>query len=154
MIDSDVTTAIVDSISIDAPVSKTFAALTDPKQLVQWWGDPSSYQTTHMDCDLRVGGAWKCIGRNANGETFAVYGHYQVVEPPRLLQFTWTHDWGDGAQPVETIVRYELAEREGRTELTVRHWGFTDVEDRDAHERGWKKVLNWLRTYSEAGPAA
>lgn len=37
----------------------------------------------------------------------------------------------------ETLVRDELAERDGVTKLTVTHSGFTDARAREDHEKGW-----------------
>jgi len=138
---------IVKEIAIEAPAEAIFAALTEPEQLVQWWGEEGLYQCTHMDADLRVGGTWRTVGTSANGTTFAVEGEYTAIERPHLLEYTWRHDW-DGV-PEETLVRYELAERDGSTLLRVRHSGFTGEQSRINHAEGWNRVLGWLKTFTE-----
>ena len=42
----------------DAPRAVVFEVFVDPKQAWQWLG-PSGYTMTHMEGDLRVGGAWR-----------------------------------------------------------------------------------------------
>ncbi len=138
---------IVETIAIEAPIAAVFAALTVPEQLVQWWGSADSYHVTAMEADLRPGGAWKTIGTARDGGTFAVSGSYRTVDAPRLVEFTWCHDWSENEDAPATLVRYELSERNGVTTLTVTHCGFTTSADRDDHALGWKTVLAWMREF-------
>lgn len=139
---------IVREITIDAPASKIFAALTDPSQLTQWWGSDDTYRTGQMEADVRVGGHWRTTGTDGEGTPFAVEGVYRIVQPPHLLEFTWRHDW-EGADITETIVRYELIEENGSTLVRVTHSGFQSEASRDDHGRGWVQVLAWLKAYVE-----
>lgn len=137
---------IAKEITIDAPAEKIFAALTDPKQLPQWWGADGMYHTEHMDVDLRVGGHWRTTGSDPSGAAFSVEGEYRIVQPPHLLEFTWRHDW-EGADRAETLVRYELIPQNGSTIVRVTHSGFESAQSRDDHGRGWVRVLEWLKAY-------
>lgn len=137
---------IVREITIDAPASKIYAALTDPDQLTQWRGSDDQYRTATMEADVRVGGHWRTTGKDAGGGDFAVEGEYKIVQPPHLLEFTWRHDW-EGADNSETVVRYELIEENGGTLVRVTHSGFQSEASRDDHGRGWVQVLNWLKAY-------
>ncbi len=139
------TSTIVKEITIHAPAAKVFAALTDPAQLPQWWGAEGAYHVDRMISDLRVGGRWRSEGISADGGTFSVEGIYRVVEPPHALEMTWTHDWEEHAD--ETVVRYDLAERDGSTHLRVTHSGFTNAASREAHSSGWDQVLPWMVAY-------
>jgi uncharacterized protein YndB with AHSA1/START domain len=133
-------------ILIDAPAAKVFAALTEPDQLTQWWGDDSTYRVTSMERDLTVGGKWKTTGQGSNGQPFAVEGIYRTIDPPHVLEYTWRYDWAaPGAG--ETLVRIELTEEAGSTLVRVTHSGFTDAQDRDNHGEGWKRVLGWLAAF-------
>ncbi len=145
MQETDPSTTIFKEIVINASPQKIFDALTEPEQLVQWWGDEEMYRCTQMECDLRVGGKWRTTGVSANGEPFAVEGIYRAVEPPHLLEYTWNYDWG--RDPGETIVRFELTELGGATIVRVTHSGFTDPVSREAHKHGWDRVLGWLDGY-------
>jgi uncharacterized protein YndB with AHSA1/START domain len=139
---------LVESISIAAPIATVFAALTEPDELVRWWGSEDGYHTTTMQTDMRVGGAWKTSGIGRDGDPFTVGGIYRVVDPPQHLEFTWRHDWGDGDDATnDTIVRYDLEERDGATTVTVTHTNFATEEDRDDHAKGWPVVLGWMAAY-------
>ncbi len=149
MVHTETPAIIVETIAIEAPMAAVFAALTEPEQLVAWWGSDDSHHLTAMERDLYVGGPWKVSGQGCDGEPFTVSGVYRVVEPPRLLECSWRHDWHDGDDPAsDTIVRYELEGRDaGVTQLTVTHSGFVNMTDRDEHAAGWKTVLGWLRAF-------
>ena len=99
-----------------------------------------------MDSDLRVVGKWITRGRGMKGKDFTVQGHYTRIEPPRVLGFTWNHDWSDMPMP-ETHVLIELTPTSSGTHVTVTHSGFTDAPSRDGHNQGWMRVLGWLRRY-------
>jgi uncharacterized protein YndB with AHSA1/START domain len=140
------TGTIVREIDIKAPAAKIFAAITDPEQITAWWGTEDTYRCERMDQDFRVGGAWRTVGHGKDGKAFAVEGVYRVIDPPRLLEYTWRHDWGERPSD-ETIVRFELSERDGVTHLRVVHMGFADLDVDDGHGDGWTRVLGWLRDY-------
>ena len=124
---TDSANEIVKEITINAPATKIFAALTQPDQLTQWWGEDGLYHS---------------------GAPFSVEGEYTAIEPPRLLEYTWRHDW-DG-RPEQTLVRYELTEgANGTTVVRVRHSGFTNVDSRSNHSEGWNRVLGWLTNFVE-----
>jgi uncharacterized protein YndB with AHSA1/START domain len=125
---------IVKEIRIDAPLKKVFAALTDPQQLPQWWGDG----VDRWESDLRAGGRWVSYGTFADGSNFSVGGVYRIVQPPTLVEMTCTH-WGVNAP--QTIFRYELTESDGKTHLRLTHSGFVSEQFRDDHSNGWNQNL-------------
>jgi len=133
---------VIQEITINAPATKVFDALTDPDQLPQWWGEDGIYHVRKMERDLKVGGTWRSTGDGADGKPFAVEGVYRVIDRPRVLEYTWNYDWAE--KPAETIVRFDLSESGGKTRVRVTHSGFKDQAARDSHGEGWKTVLIWL----------
>jgi glutathione S-transferase len=138
---------VTSEITIHAPASKIFAALTDPAQLPQWWGEEGGYQVERMEADLRAGGRWRVTGRGSDGKEFSVEGVYRAVDPPHVLEYTWNYSWDSNAS--ETVVRIDLTERNGSTLVRVKHSGFVDDQARDDHEKGWVRVLGWLSKFVE-----
>jgi uncharacterized protein YndB with AHSA1/START domain len=136
---------IVVEIDINASPERVFQAWIDPQQRLAWWGDDALYRSTQLKSDLRVGGKWRTEGKNADGKEFSVFGEYTRVEPPKALGFTWNHDWGD-SHP-ETHVLVELTPTSSGTHLTLTHSGFVSDSVRDDHNKGWPRVLAWLRSY-------
>jgi uncharacterized protein YndB with AHSA1/START domain len=134
---------VVAVVEVAVPADRVFRALTDPQEMVQWWGSPELYRVTEWKADLRVGGRWQSTGRGADGRAFTVSGEFLEIDPPRRLVHTWQPDWEQGGPP--TTVHYQLDPIAAGTRVTVRHTGFGD---RSAscldHGRGWERVLGWL----------
>jgi len=135
---------IVEEIAIKGSAERIFEALADPKQRLKWWGVKGVYESTEMDSDLRVGGKWIMKGV-ARGNPFSCHGEYTRIDRPRLLEFTWNPSWqGDN---LESLVRFDMDEKEGITTVRVTHSGLSPAA-RDAH-KGWPQILSWLKTYVE-----
>jgi len=134
-------------VFIAAPRERVFQAITDPRQIVQWWGQAGMYRTTDFHVDLRPGGRWHSAGAGADGKPFEVEGEYHEVDPPRLLVYTWRCSWMSGT---ETLVRCEFeAERTG-TRVRIHHSGFAGtLGAAKDHGNGWVRVLGWMQAYVE-----
>ena len=137
---------IVQEIAIRGSAARIFEALANPDQRVNWWGGKGRFQATHMESDLRPGGKWKMQGNRLGGEPFQVSGEYLQVERPRLLVFTWLPDWQEDA--LESVVRFDLDEKNGITTVRLTHSGLTSEKSRLSHQ-GWPQILTWLRAYVE-----
>ena len=142
---------IVQEITINAPAARVFEALTTPAQLAKWWGQPGRFEVTAAECDPRPGGRWAMRGTGMGGRPFTVVGVYRTVERPRLLVATWRPDWQGDA--TESVVCWELDEKDGVTRVRLTHSGLVTDASRNSH-RGWAQILGWLRAYAEAGAAA
>ena len=123
---------VIQEITIKAPAERIFEALTNPEQRKEWWGSEGRFQTTHVESDLQVGGKWRMSGTG-------------TIEPPHVLAFTWLPDWQQN--PTETLVRFDLTEKDGLTTVRLMHSGLTP-EGLQAH-KGWPQILVWLRGYVE-----
>ena len=65
---ADVSTGVIlATVSIAAPPERVFRALTEPGEIVRWWGSDELYRTTNHVADLRPGGAWRSEGKGADG---------------------------------------------------------------------------------------
>lgn len=110
----------------DAPRELVFTAYTTPDMVAQWWGQRAS--TTIVDkLDLRPGGQWRYIQREADGTEYAFNGEYREVTPPERLVNTFEFEPMPGHVIVDTAVFEEL---DGKTKVTVTSL-FQSVEDRD-----------------------
>jgi uncharacterized protein YndB with AHSA1/START domain len=138
--------AIVEEIIIKAPAERIFAALTDPAQRVAWWGLGGRFETKHMESDLRAGGRWMMSGTGMGGKPFEIHGVYRTIERPRVLAFTWLPNWD--AEATETLVRFDLNERDGVTTVRLTHSGFASEGSRTRHQ-GWPQILGWLKGFAE-----
>jgi uncharacterized protein YndB with AHSA1/START domain len=143
----DAPDTIVAEITINAAAERVFEALVNPAQRVAWWGREGRFQAQNMESDLRPGGRWLMTGLGMGGRPFRVVGEYRAIERPRLLAFTWLPDWDDNA--TETLVRFELSERDGVTTVRLSHSGLASEGSRTRHQ-GWPQILSWLRAYVES----
>ena len=142
---SDTTTGKVRStVEIAAPPEQVFQALTDPEQLETWWGSEDTYRTSGWQVDPQPGGEWSVRTTDANGDEATVRGEYLVVDPPRVLEYTWAASWDDFAP---TTVRFELSPAVVRgvsgTRLTVTHNGFAVLDVRA--QAGVTSATDWPR---------
>lgn len=139
---------LVHEIHIAAPPERVFQALTDPRQVPQWWGQQGTYRCTEFSADLRPGGKWRNSGVRPDGSAFEAKGEYLEVDPPRLLVHTWIASWtGD----VQTTVRWELVPSGEGTLLKLRHSGLAAHPEIAQNYRGWPFILGWLQAFVERG---
>lgn len=138
---------VVQEITVHASAHRVFDALARPEERLAWWGRTGRFRTTRMESDLRSGGRWAMWFETPRGPA-TVAGEYRVVEPPRLLEFTWRPSWYDAP---ESLVRIEIEEADGVTRVRLTHSGLVGEASR-ANMSGWPDVLAALRAHAE-GPA-
>ncbi|MGB7265081.1 MAG: SRPBCC domain-containing protein [Terracidiphilus sp.] len=137
---------IIQEITIKGAAERIFAALTNPEERLKWWGGPEGrFRLTQFDSDLRPGGKW-IMRFDAYGKVVTITGEYRDIEPPHLLVFTWLPDWYENA--TESLVRWDLEERDGVTTVRLTHSGLLTESARENH-RGWPQILGWLQAYIE-----
>ena len=120
---------IVITREFDAPRELVFKAVTDPKLIAQWWGP--RYLSTEVDrMDVRPGGQWRFINRDAEGNAYAFHGVYhEVLAPERIIDtFEFEGLPETGHVTLETM-RLEALPG-GRTRLSTQSV-FQSVADRD-----------------------
>ena len=110
----------------NAPRELVFKAHTDPNLISQWWG-PRRYTTVVDKMDLRVGGVWRFVQHDADGNEFAFNGVYREIVPPERLSYTFEFEGMPGHVLVETVT---FEEKNGKTKVTVTGL-YQSVEDRD-----------------------
>jgi uncharacterized protein YndB with AHSA1/START domain len=140
----------------DAPRALVFAAWTDPKHVIQWWG-PQGYTNSDCAIDLRPGGTFRLQMRAPDGTVYPCRGVIrEVVEPERLV-YTGPqedgHACGAGLPPY-SVVTVTFEEHHGKTTLTI-HTLLRSSADREAaaavgYVPGWGQTLDRLRDVLEA----
>jgi uncharacterized protein YndB with AHSA1/START domain len=129
--------------TLDAPRKLVFKAWTDPKHLAQWWG-PRGFKTEIRAMDVSAGGVWRYAMRGPNGNEYPFDGVYlEVVEPERLVFDGTIH--GSPEQRVWTEVTF--ADREGKTEVTVRQLYSFEADATRGASIGWNQQLDRLGAF-------
>ena len=145
--------AIVSEVDINAPADRVFQALTDPKQLMQWWNSDEC-TTEFFEMDARRGGRWRFGTRNSklnvNGVSqFSCQGEVLEYAPPRLLAYTWIANWHDD-KTRRTVVRWELTPSKDGTHVKVTHSGLAhEAVARKDYSGGWPGVVEMLKKFVE-----
>jgi uncharacterized protein YndB with AHSA1/START domain len=124
------------SREIAAAPDAVFRMLTEPEELLRWWGGPGGLTRAHAN--LRPGGEYRL-----DFQTGWVRGQYQIVEPGRRLLMTWFSS-------VHPDLRNSLELRfdpltGGGTKLIAVHGGLAGHgEVLKEYERIWKETLDRL----------
>ncbi len=120
-IDTSAEREIVISRLLDAPREMVWAAWTDPKQVVKWWG-PKGFTTTIHEMDVRPGGVWRHTMHGPDGTDYPNKSTFIEVKPPELLRYS--HGGGkpgDRGVAFEATVTFEKRGGKGeQTQLTMR----------------------------------
>lgn len=99
--------------TFDAPRVLVWSAFTDPRHLPHWQTGPDGFTMPVCEIDLRPGGRWFYLWRNAQGREFTATGTYGDVEPPqRFVQLTVVN--GEANTSTTTF-----SEEDGRTTVKV-----------------------------------
>lgn len=97
----------------DAPRNLVFDALTKPELVKRWLLGPPGWSMPICEIDLRVGGAWRYVWRNADGREFGMDGVYREIAVPDRIVHTERFEEG------ESLVTTLFNEQAGRTTLTM-----------------------------------
>jgi uncharacterized protein YndB with AHSA1/START domain len=82
--------------TLPAPVPRVFRALSDPEELLLWWGPPTC-PMVWCSVDFRPGGVWHYLLRGAGtGEEVWARAVYREIEPPRRLTYLETSSDASG----------------------------------------------------------
>jgi uncharacterized protein YndB with AHSA1/START domain len=131
---------------INVPTDRVYAAWTDPAQLKRWFG-PENVRTRNITADVRVGGNYRWDLISPEGEEMSAFGEYKELIPGKKIVFTWQWDDDEAWENRTSVVTVELFERQGGTELRLRHEQLPSEESRDRHNEGWNSLLDGLEQF-------
>jgi uncharacterized protein YndB with AHSA1/START domain len=117
---------IVSERIYDAPRERVWATYTNPELIPRWWG-PRRMTTVVDEMDVRVGGKWRFITREPNGQEIGFGGAYREVTPLQRIVQTFEWDGMPGQAIVETASFEDLSERTKVTVVSL----FQTTEERD-----------------------
>jgi uncharacterized protein YndB with AHSA1/START domain len=140
-------TEVVFTRVFEATREAVWAAMVDPGQIPRWWG-PRKFTTTVDKMDVRPGGAWRFVQRDAEGNEYAFHGEYREVAPPERLVYTFVFEGMPDQVMVETTT---LDESDGKTTVTTVD-AFATEEARDGAlasgmEAGAKESMERFREF-------
>jgi uncharacterized protein YndB with AHSA1/START domain len=131
---------------IKVPPALVYEAWTDPAQLRQWFG-PENVRTRKITADVRVGGKYRWDLTSPDGEEMSAFGDYRELVPGKKIVFTWQWDDDEAWENRTSVVTIDLFQRDGGTELRLRHEQLPSEESRDRHNEGWNSLLARLEQF-------
>ena len=135
----------VTSVTIDAPKSEVWDALTNPDKVEQYM------HGTHVSSDWKVGSPVRWTGE-WKGKPYEDKGEILEVKPNTLLRYThWSPMGGSEDKPENYhTVTYELAGDDGKTTLTLTQDNNATQEAADKMaQENWAPVLKGLKETAE-----
>ncbi len=134
----------------DAPREVVFRAWTDPKQVAQWWG-PQGFTNPVCELDVRRGGAIRIDMRGPDGTVYPMAGVYEEIVAPERIVFSSGAIDENGKPLFEVLNIVTLAERGGKTTLTLHVHVVKSTAAAARHlagmEVGWTQSLERLETF-------
>ena len=140
---------------VQARIDRVFEAWINPDMMSKWYFCHPDW-TARCTSDPRVGGKYevemftseksreKYEGKDV-GESVLHYGEYLEISRPARLVFTWSSPFVEN-----TIVTVELKDLGDETEIWLTHELLETEADRDAHEGGWKGVMDSISNFFNA----
>ena len=117
---------ILISREFDAPRDLVFRAYADPELLVRWLG-PRDLTMTVDEYDVRDGGKWRYVSKDAQGNEYGFHGVFHGTPSPDGIVQTFEFEGTPGHVSLDT---FTLEEQDGKT-LMRSVSSFQSVEDRD-----------------------
>ncbi|HYT09821.1 MAG TPA: SRPBCC family protein [Mycobacteriales bacterium] len=112
----------------DAPRELVYRAYTDPDLIRRWWG-PRRYETVVDTLEVRPGGRWRFLNREADGTEHGFHGVIHDAVAPERIVMTFEYEGAPGHVALDTAVLTDAGD--GRTRVTATSV-FQSLEDRDA----------------------
>jgi uncharacterized protein YndB with AHSA1/START domain len=134
--------------TLPAPPEEIFRMLTEPSQLVRWWG-PHGFTIPAADLNLVAGGRYRFRMAPPEGEPFHLSGEFLEIDPPWRLVFTfrWEEPTPDDR---ETVADLSLQSGGKGTRLSLSQGPFLTEERVALHRRGWTESFEKLQAVLES----
>jgi hypothetical protein len=132
------TIEIIKDERIDAPIDIVFESILEEMN----GGIPGvDGKSMHMRIEPWPGGRWF---RDLGNNTGHLWGHVQVIKPPKLLEVTGPMFMSYAAT---NFIQYKLTEEDGATRMKFLHqgMGFIPAEHLKGVNEGWGEILAGIR---------
>ena len=131
-------------ITIDAPVSKVWQALTDPAQIKQYLFGTNTVSDWKKGSPISYEGEWE-------GKKYKDKGTIIEIVPEKLLHTTYWSSMGGKEDKPENYnnVIYELQPQNGKTMITISQDNIDTEEQLKHMEQNWAMVLDSMKKLLE-----
>jgi uncharacterized protein YndB with AHSA1/START domain len=123
-------TELVVSRDFAYPPELVWRASTTPEIVKQWWGIAPRDQFVVCDIDLRVGGSWRYVFRDEQGNEDGFSGRFLEIDAPHRSVQTEQYEPMPGSEHTVTVTYEDNGQ--GGTRLSSHH-EYPSQEMRDGH---------------------
>lgn len=129
-------TPVIVEVIIYAPVEIIWAALTDKKQMKEWYFDLDQFKA-------EPGFEFRFYGEGKQGEKFLHLCTVQEAIVNKKLSYTWRYDGYEG----NSLVSFDLSSEGDKTKLSVTHTGLetfpadTNAFAKENFVEGWTAIV-------------
>lgn len=99
----------------NAPRELVWKAMTDPEAIPHWWGFRDGKVVVDQ-MDVRIGGVWRYIGTDPDGNEHAFNGMYNELLEPERIVYTFEYEAMAGHILIDSVTLQELG---GKTRVSV-----------------------------------
>jgi len=126
---------------IDTSVEKVWEAWTEPSVIMKWFGSDPKGIVVSAELDLRVGGSFEVVFKDADQTQHTCYGIYTEIQKLNKLTFTWHWKSEPGA---ESFIVLLLTEQGKSTKMQFEHRNFGNGSKHD-YVKGWQSTFIKLK---------
>jgi uncharacterized protein YndB with AHSA1/START domain len=132
------------SITINAPATKVWEALTKPEIIKQYFFGTNTKSTWKPGSPITFSGEWQ-------GKKYSDKGTVLDIVPNKILKYSyWSSMSGIEDKPENyVIITNELFENDGKTNLHIIQENIPDEKTKEHSEGNWKIVLEGLKNVVE-----
>jgi uncharacterized protein YndB with AHSA1/START domain len=132
------------SITIDAPATKVWEALTTPSIIKKYFFGTDAISDFQPGSPITFTGEYK-------GKTYEDKGHILEVIPQKILRYNyWSSMSGIEDKPENYVpITFALVESDDKTTVAVTQQNIPDEKMKEHSEENWRKVLNNLKELLE-----
>ncbi|MET1064128.1 MAG: SRPBCC domain-containing protein [Arthrobacter sp.] len=129
--------------TLDAPPEEIFRMLTQPTELLKWWG-PRGFKIPEAELNLTEGGRYRFSMTPPEGKPFHLSGEFLEIDPPWRLVYTfhWEEPTPDDR---DTVVDLSLGSTGEATLLVLSQGPFLTEERVALHRDGWTESFEKLQ---------
>jgi uncharacterized protein YndB with AHSA1/START domain len=125
----------------EAPRELVFKVYSDPNLIPQWWG-PREFTTTVENAEIKVGGVWRYVHTDPQGNQYGFHGVYhEITAPERIIQTFEFEGLPEMGHVILSTILFE--ELPGNRTRVIGQDVFQSVKDRDGMvQSGMEEGMN------------
>lgn len=134
------------SITVNAPASKVWEALTNPDFVKKYFFGTEVVTDWKKGSPIIWQGEWE-------GKAYKDKGEILDIDPGKYVKYSyWSSMAGTEDKPENYVnVSYDLAEQNGKTVLTIAQDGIKTVEAKEHSESNWQFIFGKMKEMVESG---